>query len=249
MRYNRLSPWLAVLPIILAFNYCTTEQQTYGRQAEMAYVDLLYSLYTGDQAAARVTARALDLSIGHLRQSGPRFFRDEEMDDMFYHLENAELVYAQAREAIEDQDLSLAAVQLDRATYELSAANPATFNELYIGSIYDFIAGWLEVDHAVRDTELCNLEWSQFAHYGKDARKLWRDARFRRPSGILYGVDPVIDPDAFYAAHTALGERLKEFTDDLETKDQCKAQASASRVTAALWDLVLLFGDNPTQSI
>ncbi len=249
MRYNRLTPWLAVLPIILVFNYCTTEQQAYGRQAEMAYVDLLYALYTGDQAAAKVSARTLDLSIGSLRQSGPRFFREEEIDDMFYHLENAEFVYAQAREAIEDQDLKLAAVQLDRATYELSAANPAAFNELYVGSIYDFIAGWLEVDHAVRDTELCNLEWGQFMRYGKDARKLWREARFRRPSGMLYGVEPVVNPDAFYAAHTALGEALKTFTEVLETDDQCKAQEAASQVTMALWELVLLFGDNPQQSI
>lgn len=248
MRYTRLSPWLAVLPIILVFNYCTTEQQAYGRQAEMAYVDLLYALYTGDEAAARVTARELDLSIGHLRQSGPRFFREEELDDMFYHLENAETVYAQAREAIEDQDLPLAAVQLDRATYELSAANPVAFNELYVGSIYDFIAGWLEVDHAVRDTELCNLEWGQFSRYGKDARKLWREARFRRPSGIIYGVEPVVDPAAFYAAHEGLSESLKAFTEVLETEDQCKAQVAAHRVTVALWELVLLFGDNPNQS-
>lgn len=249
MRYTRLSPWLAMLPIILIFNYCTTEQQAYGRQAEMAYVDLLYALYTKDQADARVAAREFDLTIGQLRQSGPRFFREEEMDDMFYHLENAESVYAQARESIEDSNLSLAAVQLDRATYELSAADPNSFNELYVGSIYDFIAGWLEVDHAVRDTELCNLEWKQFTRYGKDARHLWRDARFRRPSGLIYGVEPVVDPNAFHAAHEAVGKKLKEFTEILENEDQCQAQSAAFEVTAAMWDLVLLFGNKQVTSI
>ena len=249
MRYTRLSPWLVMLPIILIFNYCTTEQQAYGRQAEMAYVDLMYALYTEDQAEAKVAARALDLTIGQLRQSGPRFFREEEMDDMFYHLENAESAYAQARESIEDSNLSLAAVQLDRATYELSAADPITFNELYIGGIYDFIAGWLEVDHAVHDTELCNLEWNQFADYGKSARHLWRDAWFRRPSGLIYGVAPIVDPNAFHAAHEALGKKLKAFTDILNNEDQCQAQSAAFEVTAAMWDLVLLFGNKSPANI
>lgn len=246
MKFTKLTPWLAVLPFILLFSYCTEEQRMYSRSAEKAYVDVLFAMHQGDEAGTREAARDLDLSIGELRQRWFRPLGEENMDEVLYRLEKAEMAYGDARESIENGNLPLAAIQLDRATYELEAADPTAFNTLYIGSIYDFVGGWLEVDYVVMDNELCSLKWEDFTPYGRDAQKLWRQVKHNRPSDIIYGNDAsAIDQKAFSNAHNAMELRLEEFVEILKTQDQCQAQAAAFEVTEAMWDLVKLFGTKP----
>ncbi len=231
---------LAVL-FLLGTASCLEEQLDYGREAERNYVDLLYALDHADQAASLRAMASFDETIQLLRKHWYYPMSDSRVEEMLYHLEKAEWAYADCRASIQENYLTLAAVQLDRATYELWAANPASFQELYVGSIYDFVTNWLEVDYAVRDMDLCQLEWNEFTHNARNARVIWRQARYRKPSDIIYPVTE-IDRELFRSAHAELDEAMNAFVAELREGDQCSAQPHAGRVTEAMWALVLLFG-------
>jgi len=221
---------------------CTPEQRISGRQAEQAYVDLFYAIHTDQPVAAKAAARQLDNSLATLRSTWQRPYSEERLENIRYHLDQAAWVYAEARTSIEDTNLELAGVQLDRATYELTAASPATMHELYIGAIYDFLITWIEVKHAVGEPDLCSLEWAGFSNYAKDVRNTWRRVRSIKPHPRMYGPEAPIDGERFRLAHASVEVALEKFETILKTGDQCLAADKAEQVSTAIWELVLLFG-------
>ncbi|WP_020570875.1 hypothetical protein [Neolewinella persica] len=228
---------------------CTPEQLASGRQAEQAYVDLFYAIHTEEPTAAKTAARQLDKTLVQLRTTWQRPLSEERAENIRYHLDQAAWVYAEARESIEAANLELAGIQLDRATYELTAASPATMHELYIGAIYDFLITWVEVKHAVGEPDLCSLEWTGFSNYAKDVRNTWRRVRSIMPHDRMYGPEAPIDMERFELAHASVEVALEKFEAILQTGDQCLAAEKAEQVSAAIWDLVLLFSSEPTGSI
>ncbi len=223
---------------------CTPDQRSSGRQAEMAYVDLFYALQTKDTQTAKVAAQELDQSLAELRATWQRPYAEERLEDIRYHLDQAAWVYADARSSIQAGDLDLAAIQLDRATYELTAASPAAVRELYIGTIYDFLVAWIEVSHIVGEPDLCAMEWPDFSHYAKDARNAWRRVRNVRPNDRMYGAEAPIDEEAFQSAKNEVETTLNLFLESLKDEDQCASAQVAEKVEEAIWGLVLLFGKN-----
>ncbi|MEL7159891.1 MAG: hypothetical protein AAFN92_03975 [Bacteroidota bacterium] len=245
----RTSLLLSLFLGLLFLASCTEEQRTYGRAAEAAYVDLLYALYQDDQATATAAANAFNHRIQDVRKYWRRPMREEDMDMLFFHLENAEWIFAEARESIEANNLELAITQLDRATYELSAADPASFQELYLGNIYGFFASWMEVDYAVGEADLCVLEWREFTRHAKSAQRDWRGIKNLAPSELTYPPG-TYDVAAFTAAKAAIERHLDRFMRELKTEDQCGAQLLAKEVTRSVWDLLLLFGsDRPVTAL
>ncbi|MFK8164018.1 MAG: hypothetical protein AB8H12_16355 [Lewinella sp.] len=224
------------------FYGCTPEQRIGGRQAEQAYIDLFYAIHTDEAVAAKVAARQLDKTLAQLRTTWQRPLSDERAEDIRYHLDQAAWVYAEARESIEAANLELAGVQLDRATYELTAASPATLRELYIGAIYDFLITWIEVKHIVGEPDLCALEWTDFSHHAKDVRVGWRQVRSIRPNDKVYGLGAPIDRVHFELAHAKVEAALEGFQSGLITEDQCQVALDAEVVSTAIWELVLVFG-------
>ncbi|MEO0733942.1 MAG: hypothetical protein AAFZ52_13980 [Bacteroidota bacterium] len=225
----------------ILFTACTEEQRVSGRQAEQAYVDLLHALYHDDQAAATTAANVFEHRIQKVRKQWRRPMREDEMDNLYFHLENAEWIYAETRESIESNDLELAIVQLDRATYELWAADPASFQELYLGNLYSFFTSWMEVDYAAGDAVLCTLQWREFSKYARGAQRDWRGVQRLTPSDLTYPPG-TYDAIAFAEAKEAVSEKLEKFVRELKTEDQCGAQLIAKEVTASVWELLLLFG-------
>ena len=225
---------------IMAYS-CTEEELSRGQIAEAHFVDLLHALHQQDQVAARNAANDLSQDLSMFRVRWYRPLEDEEADNMYYHLAKAERAYNEARASLAGNDLELAAVQLDRAVYELSAADPVAFNELYVGSIYDFVATWEEVSRAVHDQELCSLAWTEFSRYGKDARHAWQQVKWRRPSEQMYLLTPT-EVNAFRQAHTLIDRSIDDFVEVVKTGDQCAAQVAAKDVSTALWSLLLQFG-------
>jgi hypothetical protein len=221
---------------------CTPEQRTSGRQAEQAYVDLFYAIHTDAPVAAKAAARQLDNTLAALRSTWQRPYNEERLENIRYHLDQAAWVYAEARTSIEDANLELAGVQLDRATYELTTASPATMHELYIGAIYDFLITWIEVKHTVGEPNLCSLEWTGFSHCAKDVRITWRRVRSIKPNARTYGPEAPIDNERFELAHASVEVALEKFETILKTSDQCLAANRAEQVSTAIWELVLLFG-------
>lgn len=221
---------------------CTPEQRTSGRQAEQAYVDLFHSIHTDDVAGARIAARHLDQTLAQLRTTWQPPYGEERLENIRYHLDQAAWVYAEARTSVEENNLELAGIQLDRATYELTAASPATVQELYIGAIYDFLITWIEIKHAVGEPDLCSLEWTGFSSYAKDVRHTWRRVRSVSPNDRIYGSDNPIDRERFELAHAGVEVALEKFEAILQTGDQCLAAGKAEQVSTAIWELVLLFG-------
>ena len=230
-----------ILTLALTAYSCTEEELDRGRAAETHYVDLLYALEHQDQAAARLASNELSQDVSLLRVRWYRPLAEEEADNMYYHLDMAERVYTESRNSISEGNLELAAIQLDRAVYELSAADPVAFNELYVGSIYDFVATWLEVSRAVKDQELCSLAWTDFSRYGKDARHAWQQVKWRRPSEQVYPFTPG-EITKFHLDHAAVDTAIERFIGVVKTGDQCAAQVAAVAVDDALWRLLLRFG-------
>lgn len=223
---------------------CTPEQRISGRQAEQAYVDLIYAIHTDEPVAAKAAARQLDNTLATLRSTWQRPYNEERLENIRYHLDQAAWVYAEARTSIEEANLELAGLQLDRATYELTAASPATMHELYIGAIYDFLITWIEVEHAVGEPDLCSLEWTGFSNYAKDVRITWRRVRSIKPHPRMYGPEAPIDNERFELAHASVEVALEKFEAILKTGDQCLAANKAEQVSTAIWELVLLFGSD-----
>lgn len=221
---------------------CTPDQRTTGRAAEQAYVDLFYAVHHDDVAAARQAASRLDKELAGLRGNLFLPLAGERRENMQYHLDQASWVYTEARQSLAANNPALAAVQLDRATYELRAASPASFQELYIGTIYDFMAAWLEVEHIINDNDLCYKDWPQFTTYSKDALRAWRLVEKVTPDQWIYGETPELDWEAFAEARLNVAGSLEEFQTVLAGEDQCQAALEAEKVGTAVWQLVRLFG-------
>jgi hypothetical protein len=241
MNIKHLVRLVLILTLACLAYACTEEELDQSREAEAHYVDLLYALSHHDQATARKASTKLShyLSLIQLRWYRP--MKDEEVDNMHYHLAKAERAYAESRTSIAEGQLELAAVQLDRAVYELYAADPVAFNELYVGSIYDFVATWTEVNRVVNDQELCSLVWTEFSRYGKDARRAWQEVKWRKPSQRVYQFTEQTLTD-FHLSHSLVDDSIDHFIAVVKTGDQCAAQLAAKEVDEALWTLVLLFG-------
>jgi len=217
---------LLALLLFTALGGCTPDQLDLSREAEMAYVDFLKQMHG----------------------NWPRPLKMEQLDNHLFHLGRAEWAYDDALESVEKGDLTLARVQLDRATYEFSAAAPAAFQELYIGEMYAFISTWLEVEQAAGDQELCSLNWEQFSQYARDTKRLWKQDRFNRPEGRAYAMQP-IDKVVFDNAHQRVQVELDAFIDILKNGDQCHAREKAIAVSAAIWELVNLFGGQKEKTL
>lgn len=228
---------LMLLALTLMAPSCTEDELKQSRLAEAHYVDLLYALTNEDGAAARKASSKLTRTISALPVRWYRPLEDEESENLYYHLAKAQRAYTECRQSIAEDNTELAGVQLDRAVYELSAADPVAFNELYVGSIYDFVATWLEVSHAVHDQELCSMVWVEFSRYGKDAHHAWQRVKWRQPSGQLYAFtdDELVD---FRLAHGEIDDAIDNFIKVIKSGDQCSAQVAAKEVDAALWTLL-----------
>lgn len=231
---------LAVMALLLLPFACTEDELGRGRLAESHYVDLLYALHHDNPEDARTSARQLSEDLSTIRIRWYRPMEDEDADNMLFRMARAEGAFGEASRAIHEGGLELAAIQLDRAVYELSAADPVAFNQLYVASIYDFIATWLDVSYAIHDEELCSMEWKDFSRYGRDARSAWREVRWIRPSGKLYWFTQA-ETDEFRLAHQALDLAIDDFIEVVKDGDQCAAQQAASSVDTALWTLLLQF--------
>ncbi|MCP9234584.1 hypothetical protein [Lewinella sp. JB7] len=229
-----------LLPLAFLMLSCSDEQQLLGVQAERQYVDLLYHLHAGDESGSVAAVRDLEVTLRQLRRRGYRPLATEEFDRMLYHVDRAECAFEDARNSIEDGDLSLAEVQLDRAVYELSVGDAAVFNELYVGSIYDFVALWLEVDHLLTRAEDATY-WDELIGCGLDARAAWQIARRTDPSPYIYP-DLVADPGEFQAARERLTDQLQAFRQAVKSRDRRLVEGRARQVNEAFWDLLRLFG-------
>ncbi len=214
-----------------------------GLEAERTYVDLLYALQTENPEESQTAAYAFDEQIRQLRHHWYRPLSDNERDDVRYHVDQAECAYEDARESIEAGQLDRAMVQLDRAVFELNAGDPASLHELYIGSIYDFVASWLEVDYLVRE-DGCEVPWEVLIDCAQDARSAWRQVRGYQPADYLY-FDRQVDPGAFTAAHIALDRQVEAFYGAIKYRDPVQLCDRVNEVSEKLWNLVLLFGSPP----
>lgn len=239
--YTTLKYRLVGIVLLLLSFACTADELDHGRLAESHYVDLLYAVHHGKQDAAHTASKQLSKDLSTIRVRWYRPMEDEAADNMLFRMARAEGAFGDASQAIHEGELELAAIQLDRAVYELSAADPVAFNQLYVASIYDFIATWLDVSYAIHDEELCSLEWQDFSRYGRDARHAWREVRWISPSGKLYWFTQA-QAEKFRMAHNALDLAVDDFVEVVKEGDQCAAQRAASSVDAALWTLLLPFG-------
>jgi hypothetical protein len=243
MKISLLIPIVVLFLAAFALTACTEEDRDSAIRTEQQYVDLLYALQSGDGEDSREAARELNRSVRDLRQTVYFPLSGEAYDKLRFHVDRAECAYEDARISIDDGDLDQAMVQLDRAVFELAAGDPAGLQDYYVGSIYDFVAAWLEVDYFLRagpsDYTLAELRTC-----GKDVYATWRSVRGQRPEYGLYfaaGVDEAV----FNGYHATLDGAVTEFRDALRKGNPAEIRDRANLVSEALWDLLLLFGTPP----
>ena len=242
------SSTLLVLPLpllALLLCRCSEDQQEWGLAAERSYVDLLYALQSGDTTASRATDSSFNESIRHLRRLWYRPRAVDELDDMRYHVDLAECAYEDARAAIEEGELDRAIIHLDRAVYQLQAGDRASLDELYVGSIYDFVGSWLEVDYLLRERG-SQADYHDFRECVRYALLDWRRVRQRRPDAALY-FHRGVDPEAFTAAHADLGTKVEAFYHVVRDEQYAAISNLGNEVSEALWELLLLFASTTTE--
>lgn len=237
-----MSRFFSLLPLLifLCCFGCTDDQQELGLAAERTYVDLLYALQSEDSASSSAAATAFDERLRELRKVWYRPMTTDGLDNMRYHVDLAECAYEDARQSIEEGALELAMVQLDRAVYELGAGDRASLQELYTGSIYDFVSGWLEIDYLFRDAG-DRVDWASLSGCSRDVHRAWKAIRSNRPDDALY-FDRLVDEREFDLAHAALTSRVNAFYAAVRAEDPEAARVLSNEVSEALWDLLLQFG-------
>ena len=222
---------------LVAGTSCSEEQYLTGVEAEAAYVDLAYCLAHSDTVDSRSAAARLRRKVDALRTLVPRPLRESELDERLYHLDRAGCAFQDALVSVDIGALDLAEIQLDRAVFELQAADAAVFGELYVGSIYDFAASWLALAATVRDAAAEEYVDPDCLNYPLAE---WKRVAHLRPDPLLYP-QLVGDPGTFLAAHDDLQRELRALTD----KHAGGRRVTAGEVAAAneaFWQLLSLFG-------
>ena len=229
---------------LISLTACSEEQQQLGVTAERQYVDLLYALQRGDRAASRTADSAFHRTVSQLRRVWYRPLPADDLDEVRYHIDLAECAYDDARASIEAGQLDWATVQLDRAVYELQAGDGASLGELYVGSIYDFVGSWLEVDYTLRGQGY-EVDRRAFRDCVRHALRNWRMVRGQWPARAYF--DGRVDPVAFASAHALLDERVESFYLTVRTDAYgATLRDRGNEVSEALWDLLLLFSSGTT---
>ncbi len=231
---------LTGLALLLLPGSCTENQREIGLQCESTYVDLLYALQSEDEPGSRTALSAMSANVRELRGQWYRPMTEEGMDNLRHHVYQAECAYEDARQSIEEGNLDRAMVQLDRAVFEIGAGDRSALEELYVGSMYDFIAAWLEVDYAFRDMG-DSVEWTTLRDCTRDAYRAWNECRGKRPSRSHY-FDRGLGEGSFNLAHANLHTRINAFYDAIRTRNLPAARDLSNEVSEAMWDLLLPFG-------
>lgn len=231
---------LATCLFPLLFQQCSEQQLKEARVAEKLYVDLLEQLYLGQLPAAQLAETNLGLQLQQLEQGMPPLHLMPPSDYSF-HLNQAATAYSDVKWALEQKNMVAAKIQLDRATYEIAAADITSFQALYVGSCYDFFASWQEVNTIVNDQMLCLMEWKEFSWWNDLAQREWASIRSHSPRHDLYHWQQA-EWTAFWQARAKLDQALVLFTQNLQQGDQCLSQVDALSVNEALWELLRLFG-------
>ena len=226
-----------LLLALLTGTSCSEEQYTRGVAAEAAYVDLVYHLSRTDTLASRAAAATLREKVDALRPLAHRPLRDHALDERLFHLDRASCAFLDALISVDAGTLNLAEIQLDRAVFELQAADAAVLGELYVGSIYDFAAGWMALAATVREAAPTEFVDPDCLAYPLVA---WKRMAHLRPDPLLYP-ELVRDPGPFLAAHAKLNLTLAALT----RKHAAGRPVTGGEVTAAsedFWNLLVLFG-------
>lgn len=231
---------------------CLPENEEQAVLTERSYVDLLYALHAEDEEMSREMITPLIKQIGLLREHWYRPRLTLDNDDEFYHIAGAERAFKNAAASIQDGELGIARAQLDRAVFELEASDRASFQELYIAGIYDFMCAWFEVYEAAQYPDF-EGNWREFLECSDDVQRSWKMARRIEPDGYLY-FDRGVDEYLFKTLHGSLTKHLAAFREAVAAEDPIHVKRNSEEVNTALWDLVLLFGTpiedySPKQSL
>ncbi len=234
--------FLLLLSLTVATS-CSEDQFLAGVTAERAYIDLVYAISHNDTLESRAAATRLLVEVDNLRSLAFRPLRQEDVDDRSYHLERAGCAFADALVSVDIGWLDLASVQLDRAVFELQAADGAVFNELYVGGIYDFASAWLAVDALAQQSASSAEVPSDCITY---ALGEWKHVLHLRPDPVLYP-DLALDPQPYLVAHAALQQKLADLSSKIDSGIPVTV-ADVHSASAAFWNLLELFGTDKLPS-
>lgn len=226
---------------MLLVNSCTEDSLVSSHTAEMYYVDLLYALHHHDQEGAKKAAKNFTKSIADAQIGNYPLRRDDEINDLHFHLNKSEQSYLQVRASIEKGELEQAMIQLNRATNELKATRIPDFGELYTAGIHDFLSSWLEVSRTSRKEDLSSREWRAINRRIKTAYITWRQCQWVRPSPSAYFFSAEESAE-FTMAHSQVNRLMGELKESLAEENETLTKSYVDATDSAVWALVRRFG-------
>lgn len=245
MKYLSLLLLISFLPL----DACTDKQLRDSRIAEQLYIELLEALHEQDLAAATTAATDLRIQLDNMNTAWRRPLSKQALEDCRYHLDQGRAAYGDMLAALAAKKISLARIQLDRATYELSVADPAAFQRLYMGKIYPFFSNWHEVNKIINDQMLCLMEWTEYAWWANTALAAWEeDASCFSPETRIYDWNAE-QYQRFQDAQTQLSTAIARFKKTIPQGEQEASQLAAAEVNKTLWQLLSLLKAAPGERI
>jgi hypothetical protein len=231
-----------VLLLLLCFS-CTEKQQASGRNAEIYYADLYVAIHTGNSKEARRAASGLEEAIAKVRRTWIRPSVEDEIDDVYFRIDRAQGAFESTLTALEAEELSLAAIQLDRATYELKAADLESFRVLYLGAIYPLLSTWYGFNEVIKSVDFCHYESSELQRYAVFVLQEWEKHKATEPSLLIYTHDDAMTKK-MDDIKEEIGLELDLLLDTLVDCEDIVTRQRARQTNELILELVQCFGTN-----
>lgn len=235
---------ITLILCVFCFYSCTDDQLQRGRDAEMYYADLYVAIHSDNIDEAQQAANELEKVIVSVRKTWVKPSKEDEMDDVYFRIERAQETFEEVQVALGAGELSLAALQLDRATYELSAADLESFRVLYLGSIYSFLSSWYSYYEIIEAVDFCGYEQAELERYSTFILKEWVACKAKEPSELIYFLNKSTKGSLGYAQNR-IELQLHLLENVLVVKEDSVIREEARQANKLIMELVALFGTEP----
>ncbi|PHI19728.1 hypothetical protein CEQ90_11820 [Lewinellaceae bacterium SD302] len=219
---------------------CTEDDYANIEAAERQYASLYLDIKYGDRPAARQHAKQFENDV---QQLGLNWVSPNSVgsEDVFrFRLRRARKAWEATRFAIDEDNLPLAALQLDRATYEMSVAHPASFNRLQLGKLYPGLSSWATLQSILEDEKYCGYGWEQIGYYHDKLARNFAELNTLHPLEAFYARNAA-EADEYQRKIGAINLQLESLEKSINFQDRKLILLEMDRTDQAIDELIKYF--------
>lgn len=235
---------IALIFCVFCFYGCTDDQLEHGRDAEKYCADLYVAIHLDKVDEAQLAVSKLEKILTSVRKTWIKPSKEDEIDDIYFRIERAQEAFEEVQAALDAGKLPLAALQLDRAIYELSASDLESFRVLYLGSIYSFLSSWYSYYEVIEAVDFCGYEQGELERYSMFILKEWETCTTKEPSELVYQWNKT-KKESLDDAQNKIEFQLHLLDDVLVVKEDSIIREEARQANKLIMELVKLFGTEP----